>query len=371
MANGTIGGYELRLPDGTRIIDNAGDGIFTFTSQISNNLGFCVPVGTNSVIPAHCDKANWLPNEVIQAQVNAAVTAQFGVTNSTSGYQFWFFSPDGGYTRRVLQTHASPGVVTGAPANVRAAYLDLSSIITSPLPLYTNLNVRIRVQIAGVYSEWGPACRFRIDPPCATTQLTTSANPVVSCGAVGLTFGSTIYANNVAGANRYQFEFSRPGYLRRIASTTRSQVLNWVTNPLQNNTCYNVRVRVSFDGGTTYCAFGPTCTVTVGTAFCNPAMPTQPETFTNATETGRLTVFPNPNNGDQVTLVLSSFDRSVNNIQVDVNDIYGKFITRRNIPVQDGYMNTVLSFQQELAPGMYLLNLQAGEQRFTQRMIVQ
>ena len=82
-------------------------------------------------------------------------------------------------------------------------------------------------------------------------------------------------------------------------------------------------------------------------------------------------MFPNPNNGDQVTLVLSSFDRSVNNIQVDVNDIYGKFITRRNIPVQDGYMNTVLSFQQELAPGMYLLNLQAGEQRFTQRMIVQ
>ena len=371
MANGTIGGYVLRLPNGTRIIDNSGDGIFTFTSQISNNLGFCVPVGTNSVIPAHCDKANWLPNEVIQAQVNAAVTAQFGVTNSTSGYQFWFFSPDGGYTRRVLQTHASPGVVTGAPANVRAAYLDLSSLTTSPLPLYTNLNVRIRVQIAGVYSEWGPACRFRIDPPCATTQLTTSANPVVSCGATGLTLTSTVYANNVAGANRYQFEFSRPGYLRRIASTTRSQVLNWVTNPLQNNTCYNVRVRVSFDGGTTYCAFGPTCTVTVGTAFCGFSMPTQPETFTNATETGRLTVFPNPNNGDQVTLVLSSFDRSVNNIQVDVNDIYGKFITRRNIAVQDGYMNTVLSFEQELAPGMYLLNLQAGEQRFTQRMIVQ
>jgi hypothetical protein len=371
MANGTIGGYVLRLPNGTRIIDNSNDGIFTFTSQIANNQGFCVPLGTNTVIPAHCDRTNWLPNEVIQATVNPAVTAQFGVTNSISGYQFWFFNPDGGYTRRVLQTHAAPGSVTGAPTNVRAAYLNLSSLVTSPLPLYTNLNVRIRVQIAGVFSEWGPTCRFRIDPPCGTTTLTTSANPVASCGATGLTLNSLVYANEVAGANRYQFEFTRPGYLRRIASSTRSQSLNWVSNPLQNNTCYNVRVRVSFDAGATYCSFGPTCTVTVGTALCGFAMPTEPTSINAATETGRLTVFPNPNNGDQVTLVLSSFDSSVNTIQVDVNDIYGKFITRRNIAVQDGHMNTVLSFEKELAPGMYLLNLQAGDQRFTERMIVQ
>ena len=161
-----------------RIIDNGGDGIFTSTSQIASNLGFCVPISADVVIPSHCDKINWLPTDIIQATANPAVTGQFGVTNSTSGYWFWFFNPDGGYTRRILQTHAAPGSVTGAPANVRSSYLRLSDIVTQPIPFFTNLNVRVRTQVAGVVGAFGPACRFKVDPPCATTQLTNLADPV-------------------------------------------------------------------------------------------------------------------------------------------------------------------------------------------------
>ncbi|MBL7983883.1 MAG: thrombospondin type 3 repeat-containing protein, partial [Flavobacteriales bacterium] len=46
MANGTVGGYVLRTASGSRIIDNGGDGIFTSTSQVALNLGFCVPLST-------------------------------------------------------------------------------------------------------------------------------------------------------------------------------------------------------------------------------------------------------------------------------------------------------------------------------------
>ncbi|MBL7985406.1 MAG: hypothetical protein JNM91_10430, partial [Flavobacteriales bacterium] len=128
------GGYVLTDASGNRIIDNQGDGVFTTLSQIALNLGFCVPLSTDGVIAQHCDKVDWLPGDIIQAQPIPAVTAQFGVTNATSGYWYWFFNPDGGYTRRILLTHANPGTVNTVSAPIRASYLRLSDMVSQPLP---------------------------------------------------------------------------------------------------------------------------------------------------------------------------------------------------------------------------------------------
>ena len=309
------GGYVLTDASGDRIIDNGSDGVFTDLSQIAGNLGFCVPIGANELVASSCDRTDWMPTDIIQAQPDPAVTAQYGITNSTSGYQFWFFNPDGGYTRRIALTHAAPGITTG-PANIRASYLKLNSLVTLPLPAYTNLNVRVRTQVAGVYNQFGPACRFRLDPPCTTTQLTTTANPVVSCGATGLSFASYIYANNVVGATTYQFEFSRPGYLRRITSNTRQRQLTWVTLPLQNNTCYDVRVRVSFDNAQTYCVFGPSCTVTLGTASCAFGMAPAPnDGVADLSNESRMNMWPNPNDGGQLYLKIAEIAKEVHDHQ--------------------------------------------------------
>ena len=371
MASGTTGGYVLRTLEGDRIIDNSGDGIFASTSQISGHLGFCVPVGTDKVIPAHCDKDDWTIEGIIQSQTNPAVTGQFGITNATSGYQFWFLNPDGGYNRRISQTHAAPGSVTGVPANQRAAYLRLSSIVSFPLPAYTNLNVRVRTQVAGVFSEWGPACRFALNPPCATTQLTTLASPVVSCGAENLALNSQIYATAVPGANMYQFEFTKPGYLRRIALPNRSTYLNFVTYPLTNNTCYYVRVRVSFDGGNTYCPFGPQCNITIGTAICAPAMPLAPDDAADFSAEEQLTMWPNPNDGSMVNLSLTGLSADAATVGVDVTDAFGRLVATRTLPVQDGLVRTTMSFDDQLAPGLYLVNLQVGDHRWTERLVIQ
>ena len=372
IANGSIGGYALSQSAGNkRIIDNSGDGIFTSTSTIANNLGFCVPLGNDAVLAAQCDKNDWLPNDIIQAVVNPAVTGQYGVSNANSGYQFWFFNPDGGYSRRVTQTHAAPGPVSGPPANIRSSYLRLSSMVTQPVPFYTNLNVRIRTQVAGVFSEFGPACRFRLDPPCTTTQLTTVADPVASCGATALTLTSTIYATTVNGATTYQFEFSKPGYLRRIASGTRSVALGFVTNPLQNNNCYSVRLRVSFDGAQTYCPFGPSCTIGIGNVLCGSAMALDAGDGISEAAGGQFTVWPNPSDGSLVNMSLTEFDATVSTVGVDVTDVYGKLVSTRTIAVQDGYLNTALTFEQDLAPGLYLVNLQVGEERYTERLVIQ
>ncbi len=103
---------------------------------------------------------------------------------------------------------------------------------------------------------------------CETSQLTSDPDPVMSCGAVELKFDGTsiIAATEVPGANRYQFHFAnvpgQPAYSRNIAFATRTFTLGqWATHPLKAGRTYLVTVRSSFDHGTTWCPFGPVCTV--------------------------------------------------------------------------------------------------------------
>ncbi len=370
------GGYVLRDGAGKRIIDNSNNGN-TFTTLSLSPLGFCVPLGADAMTAGSCDVETATLTTVLQAQANSAVTAQYGVHNANSGYQYWVTNPNGGFSRRITLTHSAPGTAypAGTSPALRSTYFALSTMNgSSPyIPLGILLNLRVRSQVNGVYGNFGPACRLMLPlPTCATTQLTTLASPVVSCGATGLTFSSVIWANNVPGATGYQFEFSKPGYTRRILSPSRSQALSFVTVPLQMNNCYQVRVRISYDNSSTYCPFGPYCTITLGTATCVSGMALEPgdEGAPPMTE-AHFTLWPNPNDGTVVNLSLTEFDAALNTVTMDVTDIYGKLVTTRTIPVQDGYLNTAMELGNELAPGLYLVNLTAGEHRYTERLVIQ
>ncbi|MEZ4759957.1 MAG: hypothetical protein R2810_09225 [Flavobacteriales bacterium] len=110
----STGDYVLRDGNGNRIVDNTGGGAgFTSVSAIANSGAFCLPLGTDQVIYSQCDKMDFLLTDFLIASENAAVTAEFGVNDGNSGYQFWLFDPNGSYSRRVFFSHASPMV--GAP----------------------------------------------------------------------------------------------------------------------------------------------------------------------------------------------------------------------------------------------------------------
>lgn len=373
------GGYVLRDAGSKRIIDNANNGS-TFSVVSQSFLGFCLPLGTDALLASSCDLENaTITNTVLRAQLNPAVTSLYGSAsvNANTGYQFWVTNPNGGYSRRILFTHTVPG--TGAtsdvPAAEKASYFKLSSMnVTAPfIPPGILLNVRVRTRQNGVFNDFGPACRLFIPLiTCQTTQLTQVADPVISCGATGLTVSSRLWATGVLGATNYQFEFSRPGYLRRLGSTSRSTLLSFVTLPLLTNTCYSVRVRVSFDGASTYCPFGPSCTMTMGTASCTgvAALAEQGSGTTVGPET-RLSIWPNPNDGSQVNLWLTDLDVNVSIVCVDVMDIYGKFVSTTTLPARDGYVKTELPLEDQLAPGLYLVTITAGVKRYTERLIIQ
>jgi len=371
------GGFTLRDANGERIIDNSGNGAW-FSSQSIAPYAFCLPLGTTAYDAASCDVLNATPNTVLHVVPEPAVTALYSPSNSTTGYHYWIFNPHGGYNRRIVLSHAVPGngYPGATPANLRCSYLKLSQIQSFPVPLDVPLNIRVRTLINGVYGEFGPTCKLLLPmPACPPSQLTTTASPVVSCGATGLSHSSYIYADNVVSATNYQFEFSRPGYLRRITSPTRAQSLNFYTYPLLDNTCYNVRVRLSFDGGTTYCPFGPYCTISLGSGNCNffGMAPVADESdYSDIVITDeQLTLWPNPNDGRSVNLAFNRLDPSDDLVTITLVDATGKLAHTARIARPLDQRTIRLELPTDLSPGLYLVNIQVGERMFNERLVLQ
>ena len=61
----------------------------------------------------------------------------------------------------------------------------------------------------------------------------------------------------------------------------------------------------------------------------------------------------------------------MNTVSVDIYDLSGKRVTARTIAVQDGFVNTALDLNGDLAGGMYMVNITAGDKTYTERLVIQ
>ncbi len=371
------GGFVLTDANGKRIIDNAGNGAaFTALSKVA--VSFCVPLGGSALQANSCDLETANLTTLLQAMPEPAVTATYSASNSTSGYQFWVFNPNGGFSRRIFFSHAAPSSgAPSSPANLRSTYFKLSTMSSAPaIPQNVLLNVRVRSRVNGVYGEFGAACRLKLaQPACQTTQFTTTADPIVSCGATNVNRnGGVLWAINVPGANKYQFEFVNANtntLLRRIASATRNLNLTTWGNAVARPACgvpYIVRVRVSFDGGTTYCPFGADCIVTF--TGCTPALALNNGSSVSDAAS-ELRLWPNPNNGEQLNLNIEQLTDVNGLATLEIHNLIGERLLATALQVNDGRINTTVQLGDAFAPGLYMVNVIAGEHTFTQRLIIQ
>ncbi len=401
------GGYVLRTATGERIIDNSMNFTNGGVSAISGGQGFCLPIGTDKLIFSSCDKLDWVNNRFIVASANPVVSAQFGVTNTSSGYEFWFYDPNGSYSYRRFRSHAtSDGFGSGA---TRACHFKVNgwtnSVATPHLPNGVLLNVRVRGRVAGSNLEFGPACLFKVDAalaacPRVKLQDNPSNTSDFSCG-VFRNFGGASNPNNRITANpsqpvpavassaiRYQFRFRIPSEgvcIVRPPQTSALLVLNWTNGPaLLCGKTYEVDVRTSVNGGLSWCfgpagtsqaaacadpeAWGKVCNVTINPcASAIGVLSGMDVETTNAT----LAMYPNPNRGDQLFVSMTDIDNTISTVTMDVYDMTGKRIVARTITAQDGFVNQAVDLNSELAAGLYLVNFTAGEQVFSERLIIQ
>jgi hypothetical protein len=383
----TTGGYILRT-QGTnqRIIDNRNNFNTGFVSAISGGQGFCLPISNQGLLFTSCDKLDWINSQYVVAAPDAAVSAEWipnganSVQDANSGYEFWIFDPNGSYSFRRFRSHnVSDGF--GPASATRACHMRLNNWTpASQVPANTLMNVRVRTRINGVNGEFGPACRLMIDPVRAACPLTNlmdiPGNQFFSCGVFrNWGTGNYLHARPVTGANRYQFRFRLPaeGYEVVRTATTYFVQLNWPATsggPLENGKTYDVDVRISRDGGLTWCTssdpWGKVCQVTIGS---QPAslMANMENNATNA----ELTMFPNPNRGDVLSFSLSTIEAGVNTVTMDVYDLSGKRVITRELAVAGSNVITTVDLNGELAAGMYSVNIIAGTKSYNERLVIQ
>ena len=384
----TTGGYILRtLGTDQRIIDNRNNFSTGSVSAISGGQGFCLPLSNEKVVFTSCDKLDWISGQYVVAAPNAGVSAEWipnaanSLQDNNSGYEFWIFDPNGSYSFRRFRSHnVSDGF--GPASATRACHMKLNNWApVSQVPANTLMNVRIRARINGVNGAFGPACRLMIDPVRAACQLThlmdIPGNQYYSCGATRM-WGTNnyVHARPVSGADRYQFRFriAAEGFEVVRTATTYFTQLNWAVLPLQDGKTYDVDVRVSKDAGATWCStsdpWGPVCQLTIGSINVN-ANTLMDDVHQGATIADELRMFPNPNQGDVLNFSLSAIAEGVHTVSVDIYDLTGKRMSARTIAVSGGNVNTVLDLQGELAAGMYVVNITAGDKSYTERLVIQ
>ena len=386
------GGYLLKVNSSARLIDNLygtfGEGGFTSgaTSAISGSEGFCLPVGTDRLIYTSCDKRDWrispCMGEYMVADDNAAVNAEYGVNNANSGYQMWWFRPNGGYSFKRFQSH---NTANGLPASAtRACHFKLNSWAGNQLVEGSFYNVKVRGRVNGVYNQWGPACRLVVnstEAQCPRTKLMDiPGNPYLSCGQQRA-IGTNVYVHarpvkrmnancTYTNANRYQFRFRIPAEFVTIVKTS-AVGQYWVnTNGLTCGKTYEVDVRASFDG-TNYCyagdPFGDICLLTTT---CSFGMVEESSSSAAGQSERSVGLYPNPNRGDQVRLSLSSVEEGVETVSVDIYDAQGVRVASRTVAVQDGFVNTDLELNGALTNGLYMVNVAAGAATYNERLVI-
>ncbi|MCC6937972.1 MAG: T9SS type A sorting domain-containing protein [Flavobacteriales bacterium] len=392
----TDGGYVLKSQNGERIIDDSLNFDSGGASQISGGQGgpvkFCVPIGTHKPIFTSRDKIDWVDNEYFVSSEKAAVSqvwTDYGpgsAERANTGYDFWFFDPNGGYSFVRQRRHSSSDGF-GPASPTRACHMKINNwAVANHIPANTLMNVRIRPVILGVAGAWGPAHRFKIDAlraQCPLTKLMDIPNnQFFSCGQTRAWGpGNYVHARPVNGANKYQFRFRIPAEAFSVTRNSNNYflLLNWVVNPLECSKTYQVDVRASFDGGATWCSdfippaldpWGDVCLLTIANCVQgnDPRMAMEDE---EPAEGSGIAIWPNPNDGEVLNLRIVGLDPIPQQLNITVLDATGRVAHQEAHAINDIGWSGAVGIAQQFPAGVYMVQVTAGEQRWMERFVVQ
>ncbi|QQR86847.1 MAG: T9SS type A sorting domain-containing protein [Flavobacteriales bacterium] len=370
-----IGNWQVRSPNGDLLITDVFQGSGTLAGSSDNGGSnspnannptytgheFCLPKGPSDIEAGECNVFNNTMNNKVYTTATAG----------TGNYMFEFLNPDFGYRRRI---------------SVPQRYVKFSQLQTQPLVAGTHYFVRARRDAGndGFFNDnWGSGCDLALDPTqvpgCA--QLIDDVDlPTHSCGVTrSFGYSDKVWSTPVLGATQYRFKFTGAldpdgpnGPLgpvngdRVITQASYVRVLNWTNYALIEGETYNVQVEVLVSGTWSgYC--GNVCTVTID----NPAFAGNNLNSATVNETG-MALYPNPVRDGNVTLTLDGLTGEENVVTVDVFDVFGKRVFTQTIGTEGATaINTVLELGGQLASGMYMVDVTAGEQKFVQRLSIQ
>lgn len=396
----TDGGYVLRSSDGERIIDNTanfGNGsLSTISGSQGGPLSFCMPVSASKPIYSSRDKIDWKNNQVFVVEQEAAVAqvwndfALGSPERANTGFDIWFFDPNGGYSFVRQRRHNVSDGFSNIGAD-RVCHLRLNGWAAADQLQEGRLyNVRVRPVVLGVAGDWGPAYRVKVDPlrsECPLTKLMDiPSNQFLSCGQTrNWGRGNYVHARPVSGANRYQFRFSlaADGYSVTRTVNTYFVQLNWTGDPpLEAGKTYDVEVRVSRDGGATWCTeyvppaldpWGDICLLTINSSMA-PSLPGDARLLEDedmALSGPAFFAYPNPTqSGEVLRIGLANWPADQQLVHAELIDALGRAVQQRSFAVEAPDQLLEWGVNGDLVPGAYILRVGGENVLLTQRIVV-
>ena len=84
-----------------------------------------------------------------------------------------------------------------------------------------------------------------------------------------------------------------------------------------------------------------------------------------------LSIYPNPSEGDQVFIEMLNISELKSSVLVDVFDIYGKQIHLEQFAISANDSKRQITFNQNLSPGIYFINLRIGNRVVSEKLMVE
>ncbi|KJS06054.1 MAG: hypothetical protein VR77_06625, partial [Flavobacteriales bacterium BRH_c54] len=232
------------------------------------------------------------------------------------------------------------------------------------IQLNTTYDVRVRAKINAVYTSYGSVCQITTPSNPITTQLRSS-----DCGIIMSSYSNYITCDYVANATEYEYEFVNTGlsYTQTYLRTNPNYRFVYVNNVpgIQLSTTYDVRVRAKVNG--VFTQYGTICQITTPPSARYGIIENEEVVIYNDELANdiRLTIYPNPSQGEFVYMELKS---SEDISELIVTDITGKIVHQQNLQTDDYY--STVRFNEKLNPGFYFVTVVSGSQKQTKKLVV-
>ncbi|MBS1583471.1 MAG: T9SS type A sorting domain-containing protein, partial [Bacteroidetes bacterium] len=137
--------------------------------------------------------------------------------------------------------------------------------------------------------------------------------------------------------------------------------------PVPVNVDLNIRVRPMVNGS--YLEFGPACRYRFIPNAAHRDNDGRVLMFDDAGVT--MTLYPNPNRGGTVYLRMEGLAEATTPVDITIYDALGQQVHAERTVEADGSLNHAMDLGRTLGAGMYVVNVTIGDQRFTQRLVMQ
>lgn len=229
----------------------------------------------------------------------------------------------------------------------------------------TIYELEVRVYVNGDWGDYSSICEV-------TTPTIPSPNVASSqCGTTINSLTELIYYTNVKNASNYEYRLTEQGtsnvYLDSN-SIYRVQLSWFGVNNIKPNTVYELQARAYVNGS--WGNYGNICQITTPSAAMElneTARFMENQEVVGEVKTTTLSIYPNPNTGDQINMVMENLTP---NSTVIITDIYGKVILNKPLNTDLNQYNLEVKFDGKLSTGFYFVTVISEGSRVTEKLIV-